>query len=280
MNAALSDRPLIGACVKWVDLRPEIDPLTGAVQTDVRSSGWSAADAAAVETALRLAEAWDGQVVVVCAGPPAADGGLRDLLAAGATRAVRLDLDAVTESSGVATALAGVLRGAAVVVCGEHSVDRGSGSVPAFLAHHLDAAQALGLVDAHPAERGRVLATRRLGSGMAERVEVRSPMVLSVEGSVADLRRAPLSAVLRAADAEITVEPALPAASQVTVGGTAALRPRARALPAPTAERALDRIVALTGALVERNPPRTVEATPDEAADEILAQLRSWGYLE
>ena len=42
---------------------------------------------------------------------------------------------------------------------------------------------------------------------------------------------------------------------------------------------ALDRIVALTGALVDRNPPRTVVLDPSEAADAIVEQLRSWGYL-
>jgi putative heme iron utilization protein len=37
--------------------------------------------------------------------------------------------------------------------------------------------------------------------------------------------------------------------------------------------------VALTGALVDRNPPRTVVLDPSEAADAIVEQLRSWGYL-
>jgi len=279
MTGHTSDRPLVAACVKWVDLRPEVDPLTGAVRTDERSSGWSAADLAAVETALRLASAWDGTVTVVCAGPPEAERGLRDLLAAGATAAIRVDLTPDADSSAVALALSGVLRDAAVVLCGEHSVDRGSGSVPAFLAHHLSAAQALGLVAVDPAERGRVLATRRLGGGMAARIEATAPMVLSVEGSVADLRRAPLGAVVSALDAEITVVPANAGGATVTHLGAGPMRPRARSLPPPTGDSARDRIVALTGALVERTPPRTVEADPEEAADVILEQLRSWGYL-
>ena len=54
--------------------------------------GFSSADLSAVEVALRLGEAWDARTVVVCAGPPAADAGLRDLLAAGADRALREDL--------------------------------------------------------------------------------------------------------------------------------------------------------------------------------------------
>jgi electron transfer flavoprotein beta subunit len=275
-----ADRPLVAACVKWVDLRPEIDPLTGAVRTDDRSSGWSAADLAAVETALRLADAWDGRSMAVCVGSGRAERGLRDLLAAGVGTTVRVDSDPEADSSAVASALAGQLREADVILCGEHSVDRGSGAVPAFLAHHLDADQALGLVAVDPAEAGRVLATRRLGGGAAERIEARAPMVLSVEGSVADLRRAPLSATLAALDAPVPAVAASTPASAVTVRGTGPLRPRARALPAPSGDRALERIVALTGAFVERTPPRTVEVAPDDAADEILAQLRSWGYLE
>ena len=41
-----------------------------------------------------------------------------------------------------------------------------------------------------------------------------------------------------------------------------------------------ERIVALTGALSERTPPRKVVAEPDEAAEAIVEQLRAWGYLE
>ena len=47
----------------------------------------------------------------------------------------------------MAAALAAAPRpGAGLVLCGDLSADRGSGSVPAFLAAHLGAAQALGLV--------------------------------------------------------------------------------------------------------------------------------------
>jgi electron transfer flavoprotein beta subunit len=50
--------------------------------------------------------------------------------------------------------------------------------------------------------------------------------------------------------------------------------------PAPAGDVALQRVVELTGALVERTPPRTVELSADDAADLILDQLRTWGYLE
>ena len=47
----------VAAAVKWVDLRPDVDPLLGLVTHDVRTSGFSPADAAALEWALRLGEA-------------------------------------------------------------------------------------------------------------------------------------------------------------------------------------------------------------------------------
>jgi hypothetical protein len=37
--------------------------------------------------------------------------------------------------------------------------------------------------------------------------------------------------------------------------------------------------VQLTGALVDRTPPRTLELEPAAAAEAIIDQLREWGYL-
>ncbi len=42
---------MIAACLKLVDQRPEIDPLTGEVRIDARTSGASEADLAALEWA-------------------------------------------------------------------------------------------------------------------------------------------------------------------------------------------------------------------------------------
>jgi hypothetical protein len=51
-------------------------------------------------------------------------------------------------------------------------------------------------------------------------------------------------------------------------------------LPAPAQElSARERILTLSGALVDREPPRVVRLDPAAAADELLSQLRAWGYL-
>ncbi|MGI8661996.1 MAG: mycofactocin-associated electron transfer flavoprotein beta subunit [Acidimicrobiales bacterium] len=270
----------VAACLKLVDHRPEIDQLSGEVSVAARSSGASEADLAALEWALRLADARAAEVLVLTAGPRAAESMLRDALAAGAARAIRVDLAPTASSEQVAAALAAALPVEVdIVVCGDWSTDRGSGSVPAYLAAHRGAAQALGLVSLR--DGGSTLtAERRLDGGRRERLRLRAPLVLSVEGASARLRRASLDGVLRARTASITT---IEDRAEHDAPGhvrTSPYRPRARVLPAPKGDDARDRIFALTGALADREPPQRLVLEPVEAADRILEQLRRWGYLE
>ncbi len=279
----MSPGPRIAVCVKWVDTRPEVDPLTGQVHTDPRTHGASEADRSAVEVALQVAAAWGGTVEILCAGPAGADAMLRDLGASGAALLRRIDLDPALDSARVGAALAAAVAGTELVVCGDHSLDRGSGAVPAFIAHHLGAAQSLGLTSFElPTVDGNertVRGTRRLGFGRSEVVEVASPAVISVEGSVASLRRASLAAVLAAERRTVEV---VASGSSATRGAEeiGPLRPPTRVVRAPAGADARDRILQLTGALVDHTPPRTIEVSPDEAAAAIIEQLRTWGHLE
>ena len=274
---------IVGVALKWVDRRPDVDALTGTVRTDPRSSGTSAADEAALEWALRAAEAWDAEVLVATGGPPEAEVVLRDAVAAGAARAVRVDLPTGASSPLVAAGLAAALADAALVLCGDWSLDRGSGSVPAFLAARLGAAQALGCTELRldPATPGALRASRRLDGGRRERLALHSPAVVSVEGGTARLRRASLHGVLGARAATIDVM-AAPSGSvpAPTPGRGGPYRPRPRPLPPPPAQLdARQRILALTGAISRRDPPKLVVLEPPAAADRILDQLRAWGYL-
>jgi electron transfer flavoprotein beta subunit len=270
----------IGVAIKWVDQRPEIDLLTAAVHDDDRSSGASAADLAALEWALRCADAWGPgvEVLVVTAGPSEADAELRDALAAGATRVLRVDLTPSAESEAVAHVLADALDDCDAVWCGDYSLDRGSGSVPAYLAAHLGAAQALGLVQVSLGAAGSVDALRRLDGGRRERLRVRCPAVLSVEGSTARLRRASLAASLRSRDAtvEVVAGPTVPVQAARVAHP---FRPRSRSLPPPAGATALERILAITdahGPSAAAGEPVVLE--PAAAADRILDALAAWGY--
>lgn len=287
----------VAACLKWVDHRPSVDPLTGAVSTDGRTSGPSPADEAALEWALRIGEAWGLPTVAVTAGGRQADAMLADAVAAGADRALRVEMGPGVNGAGAAAGLAEVLSGAAMVVCGAWSLDGGTGSVPAFLAAHLGAAQALGLVevrlaDLDPFDLGpagadppvafpSVLAVRRLDGGRRERLAVSAPAVLSVEADTARLRRSSLLGVLH--DGAAVVEVHTPVAAGLPSTGTpmpGPYRPRTHALAPPAGGSARERILALTGATGPRSSgAKVVTLAPGEAADAILAALREWGYL-
>jgi electron transfer flavoprotein beta subunit len=274
---------MIAACLKWVDRRPEVDPITGVVHDDTRFAGISDADQAALEWALRHAETTGQELTVVTAGPPQADGVLRDALACGASRAVRVNLTANAPSPTVARALASVVASARVVWCGDYSLDRGSGSVPSFLAAGLGAAQGLGLVAVTLAD-GAIEGLRRLDKGRRERIRVSDRAVLSVEGSTARLRRAPLSRTLvgRAAPVDVVAGPR-EVDGRVTTVRSRPYRPRPRVLAAPVGS-AHDRIAVLTGfgstaagtAVAVRTDPIVLD--PAAAAERILSALTAWGY--
>lgn len=270
---------MIVACLKWVDRRPEVDPVTGAVRTDARTSGLSASDASALEWALRAASAWGDEVVAVSAGTETAEAVLREALGAGASRAVRVALDPGSASGAVADALARAIGalGARVhlVCCGDHSLDRGSGSVPAYLAGALGAAGALGLLSLEFGAPGRIEAVRRLDGGRREQLRAEAPTVVSVEGGTATLRRGTLAATLSARTAPITVHRG-PAGSVAAHRPLRPFRPRPRVLDAPESERALDRVRALTAATgASGGRAQPVVLTPAEAAERILTVLRA-----
>jgi len=262
----------IVACLKWVAHPGE--------PNDERFAGMSPADQSALEFALQQAAALGhgAGVTAVTVGPAGAERVLRDALACGAARAVRIHSARPMQSDDVAAAIAAVIPDATWVWCGDYSLDRGSGSVPAFLAGRLAAQQALGIISVSPSSGG-VTATRRLDGGRRELLSVAAPAVVSVEGATAHLRRAGLAALRAAGKAPIeVVQPSTPAAPYDAV--VHPYRPRARALAAPAGDAALDRLRALTdaGAAVSaRGEQVTLE--PAAAAAKIVDALKAWGYL-
>jgi electron transfer flavoprotein beta subunit len=287
--------PVIVAALSWSWREAEVDPLTGAVRANLRDRGPSAAELAALEHALRLAERWDALVVAACVAPAGADEMLREALAVGAAQALRVEPAAwmarprpvglVGGERESAAALAEALRRRYgvpdLVLCGAMAADRATGSFPAFLAASLGAAQALGCVRMEPIDGYALQVHRRLDGGRREVLMVRPPAVVSVEAAGVRLRRAGLPATLARQNSVITVAatPAAAAARRIRLLGAHPYRPRPRELPVP-AGTALRRVQELTGALAQRTPPTVVgPLPPDEAASELLAYLRRWGYV-
>ena len=268
----------IMVCLKSVPLRVEVDALTGHVSTSDAEFGLSPADESALEWALRLGSAWSQPVMAVTLGPPRADAVLRTALACGATSARRIAGDGHPDSDEVARALSAGFADAGLIVCGDYSLDGGSGSVPAFLAARLGRPQALGLLSIEILGAGQLGLVRRLDGGRRERLTLGAPAVISVEGGSASLRRAGLAAAMAASRAVIAVDPS-PVASTPMHGEPRPLRARPRFRPAPTGDDALARVRELlaVGSSTGRSQPMTV--TPAEAADRIVAALTAWGYL-
>jgi electron transfer flavoprotein beta subunit len=309
--ATPSDRPLVVACLRITDQRPEVDALTGVVTRDVWGIGLSAADAAALEHALRIAEAWSARVVVVSVGPSTIEPVLQEVAALGAS-VLRIPTPEpegagayTDELAGDEQALARAIAAALspfgppdLVLCGDRSADRGTGALPAFLAHELGAVQALGLValevepggdPEHPAAVGTttLLAERRLDAGWREQLRLVPPAVCSVEGAGVRLRRASLSATLAASGATIgsggsgSVTGHRDGDGSMHVGPTRAFAPPPRVLPAPPQDDPRLRLLALTGALVAHEPPTLIGPIGAvEAADELLGFLVRHGYLD
>jgi len=297
--------PLIAACLRINDLRPTVDPLDGSLTRDRLGVGLSPADAAALEHALRLADAWAGRVVALCVGPESVEPVLRDVAALGVD-VVRVPLgdegdghryvtELVDDERGLAATLVAALVPFGtpdVVLCGDRSVDRGTGALPAYLAHELGAAQALGLVAVAPSPGDDTAATRsllverRLDAGWRERLSVPLPAVCSVEGAGTRLRRASLAGALTAATSHVPVDRSLAVAAAsgpgpLHVGAPEPFRQRPRVLPAPDDADPRLRLLALTGALVAHDPPTVVEPVDAaEAADVLLAFLARHGYVD
>lgn len=269
---------MIVACLKWTA------PPGGDVSDD-RFAGVSAADQAALELALQLAARRGDEVTAITVGPAGAERALRDAVACGARHAIRVDIPTPTEagpeSRDVAFEIAQLVGAATIVVCGDYSLDRGSGSVPAFVAHHAGRAQALGLVgiDVELSAGESVSAIRRLDGGRREALTVPVPCVLSVEGSVASLRRAALRDALASRSAPVELRIAPPAHHRGAPRIVTPFRPRARVLAAPAGDDVLARLRALTDAGAASGRGEIVELEPRAAAERIVAALREWGYI-
>lgn len=293
--------PLIVACLRISDCHPDVDPLTGEIACDPRARMLSANDAAALERALRLADTWQGQVLAVTAGNPATDATLREVAALG-VRTLRVSwtttggaqdyvADLVEDERALAAALAAAICSVGspmLVLCGDRSEDRGTGALPAFLAHELGAAQALGLVSLEPESRMEdedytLRAERRLDGGRREVLRVPSPAVCSIEAAGVRLRRAPLTAALAAGDthAPVAVISAAIEGKRVRLrhDGGRPYRPRTRVVAPPSGTAPRDRLLDLTGALVVHDPPTLIgPIDADGAADALLDYLRRHGY--
>lgn len=202
----------VGVCLKQVpatDARITIkDSAAGIDTTDIK---WeiNPYDEYALEEALKLKDASvASEVIVFTVGDAATDPKIREALARGADRAVRLDDPAFagSDSLGVARILAAALAGEGVqlALCGKQSVDDDNAQVPAMLAELLGWPQIL-VVDQAEYKGDTVRAWRVAGGGARDIVEAKLPVVMSCEKGLNEPRYASLRGIMMAKKKAIDV---------------------------------------------------------------------------
>jgi electron transfer flavoprotein beta subunit len=167
-------------------------------------------DACAVEEALLLREAEEGEVVVLTVGDAEADAVLRRSLAMGADRAIRIESDA-GNPIGVARVLAEAVGplDADLVLCGVQSSDAVQAATGTALAELLGLPRVAVVTKVEYDDGGRQATVHReLEGGLVDVVAVDTPALLTIQTGINQPRYATLRAIKQAEQVEIDVREA------------------------------------------------------------------------
>lgn len=201
----------IAVCVKQVVTREwplRVDEARTWVQDRDASFEMNEPDAYALEEALRLKERHGGEVVVCSAGPARAAQVVREALARGADRAIRVEGDglAAADAAMVAGALAAAIRdeGFDVVLTGLQSDDQGFAQTGVVLAELLGIPHATIIMEVQAAD-GRLRVKRELEGGWFQWVSMPTPALLTIQSGINQLRYATLKGIMAAKRKEVRV---------------------------------------------------------------------------
>src|SRR5947208_7614005 len=165
-------------------------------------------DANALETALKLKEAHDGEVVVVSLGPSEARDALKRAIAMGASSAVLLSdpLFDQLDSLGTARALAAAVKKIGdfdLILCGRQASDTDAGQVHVGLAELLGLPSVSPIQAIEPADGG--FKVQRIVEDGHQVVQVPQPCLLGVSSEIGEPRYPPLRGIMAAGRAQIPV---------------------------------------------------------------------------
>jgi electron transfer flavoprotein beta subunit len=277
-----------------------INPITGQVDYERFVQVLNAADACAVEAAVRLKEQCGGQVTVITLGPPASEGALRAALAIGADAALRL-WNPQCETWGpftVAAALAACIKSDAMpapdlILCGDAASDWSSGIVGPALAEQLELPQITGVTRLEALSQDGQLATilritRRLERGYRELLEAQLPLLITVTSDLNEPRYPSLPAHMAALATNIPVIDPLSLdstlgqdeADETTILEMHTPRPRPKRIAAPNSQHsAFERIGEIISGGATGRQTKLVEGSPEELAQKLVEFLREKSFL-
>ena len=201
----------IAVCVKQVVTREwplRVDEARTWVEDRDASFEMNEPDAYALEEALRLRERHGGEVVVCSAGPARAAQVVREALARGADRAIRVEGGglAAADAAMVAEALAAAMRDEQfeLVLTGLQSDDQGFAQTGVVLAELLGIPHATIIMEVQVAD-GRLRVKRELEGGWFQWVSMPTPALLTIQSGINQLRYATLKGIMAAKRKEVRV---------------------------------------------------------------------------
>lgn len=177
-------------------------------------------DAYALEEALRLKDAHQGEVVAVSAGPARVSQVLREALARGADRAIHVRGDhlATADAFTTASALADAIRVESpdLVLTGLQSDDQGFAQVGVLLAELLGHAHST-IIVAIEVHADAIRVKRELEGGWFQWITLPRPAVLTMQSGINQLRYATLKGIMAAKKKEIRDVMAAPPSAHLRV---------------------------------------------------------------
>jgi len=249
----------IGVCLKQVpatDTPIRVDGTGTGILLDGVKWEINPYDEYALEEASKLKQAGKAtEVVVFSIGNAGADAKLRDALARGGDRAVRLDDAAFNGSDalGRARILAAAMKaeGIGMVLAGRQAIDTDNGATSGMLAELLGWSQ-VSWINKLEIEGEGFTAQRAAGAGFKEVVKGRLPAVFTCDKGLNEPRPAPLPAIMKAKTKPLAVKTAADLGiDPSTVGAAGALVVEDQMAPPPA--RPAGRILEGDAATVARD---------------------------
>ncbi len=156
-------------------------------------------DEFAVEEALKLKEAHEGDVTIICLGPDRVTSAIRSALAMGANKAIHIKADAVPADPGVtAEALARVLKEGSydMIFTGKQAIDDDHAQMASLLGEKLGI-PAVSVVVKMEYNDGHIKAEREV-DGAHEIIECDAPCVIGAQRGLNEPRYASLKGIMAA----------------------------------------------------------------------------------
>jgi electron transfer flavoprotein beta subunit len=233
------------------------------------------------------------EITLISIGPERVEAYLRDGLALGADRAIRIRGEDLGELSSYQKAevlsQAVSLFGADLVLTGARSLDTGNGQVGPLMAAWLNLPCVGEVVGFELAgEQRGITLTRDTGRGTREKVQCSLPAVIAVKGegklpyaALDKLLESQYSEITRLTPADLGMSPVELKNDPTRVTGLSYPRPRPRKIAAPESSLpAFYRILKLLEGGISRRQGKMLQGSSQELADQLFELLIEEGVIE